>query len=45
MSTYICINCKKEITVENRIKHELYCSAVKNDEYENLIPCEYVTNL
>ena len=41
MSTYICINCKKEITVENKIKHELYCSAVKNDEYENLIPCEY----
>lgn len=41
MSFYTCLNCKKEIPTEDRIKHELYCSAVKNNEYENLIPCEY----
>ena len=41
MSTFTCLNCKKEIPTEDKIKHELYCFAVKNNEYENLIPCEY----
>ena len=41
MSTFTCLNCKKEIPIEEKIKHELYCSAIKNNEYDNLIPCEY----
>ena len=39
--SYLCDNCKKSIPIEDKIKHELYCSSFKTNEYETLIPCEY----
>jgi hypothetical protein len=39
--SYFCVNCKKTLPLEDKIKHELYCSSFKTNEYENLIPCEY----
>ena len=45
MDTYICAKCGLEICEDNRDNHELYCNSFNQDEYLNLIPCEFCDSL
>lgn len=43
---FLCTICKKKINEKDREEHMLTCvNAIRPDEYDNLIPCEFCNNL